>query len=589
MSKPEAQVDALSNVQDQAVQVSTADAEKPKFDINATEDISEMPVGQFDQRGVASASIEAKGSEAPAEAPKVKIDGPLRLSEEQRARIEKHSPNLLRLINAAREEENEALAGVAEFDGSPLREGRDLFGKNSIPDAISQFTERTIQRLYAKLIDLDFNDPASLRWLDTVNSAFQATATNESFGLDALNRPGSVWKQSLQTANGHRIHGRTFDYKSVGNSKLTGANAVAYAAGVSGAGRPTTFPMMSSGWTAMMRAATNAEWAYYYDTLNEKRAELGRSTIGVGFGASRALYVGSALSFALDHMTGASFKTTQIGEDRSSILRYLSVFDIDAYLTAFLVACHPDGFPVRLPCSNPQTCNHVMELDANLRTMMVWDESIFTEAEKAHMARTRPGEVDFESMIAYQEGLRTNQSRIVKIRHSAHIDEDISIEFAPCSAQEYIESSERYIEAVRASMRDLVSEKTSPQKRAEIQNRHFNAAPMREYAHLVKAIHIGEAVLEANPDNKENPRYDIEDYLVRASESEVMRTQFREAAIKFQQDALTGMLVVPEYKCPACGHGNAHSENQRFLNCTPVDVPKVFFRRALLRLSELMN
>ena len=558
---------------------------KPQpFDINDSESLESFEGGQFDSRGVVDVTKEVTG-----EVKKTDNNGQLTLSPEQFEYIKKHSPNLAKMLTQASEEENEKTTGNAEFLGNPLRTPRDLFGKNSIPDNFTTITDVGANHLYAKLISLDFNDPQSAIWLETLNSALVGTSTSESFGVAALNREGSQWKQSIETSNNHRIHGRTFDFKSSGNVKLQGASAVAYAAGVSGAGRPTTFPMMSSGWTAMFRPGTNAEWAYYYDSLTELRNELGRSTIGVGFTASRALYIQSALSFALDHLTGVSFKTSNLGEDRSSMLNYLSVFDIDTFLTGFLTACHPDGFPVRFPCSNPKTCNHVIELDANLRTMMVWDNSVFTEAELNHMTRSRAGEVSFESMIAYSQGLKTNQSRIVKIRDSHHTSEPISIEFAPCSAQDYIESSQRYIDAIKVTIRDMISDKTSPQKRAEIQNRHFKSAPMREYAHLVKAIHIGEAILEADPNNKENPRFDIEDYLTRASENEVMRTEFRKAAIKYQEDSITGILTIPEYKCPQCGYGNEHSENNRFLNCSPVDVSKVFFRRALLRLSELMN
>lgn len=552
---------------------------KPTFDINESDDITEFDGGQFDNRGVASVAKEMQA----------KKEERLTLSSSQLENIKKHSPNLYRMLVSEQESIDEHYIGRAEYDNSPLRERHDLFSKNSIPDNFTTVSDLGTNRLYAKLIALDFNDPQSLMWLETLNSALVGTSTSESFGMEALNRPGSEWKQSLLSSTGHRIHGRSFDYKSRGHSVLRGAGAVAFAAGVSGAGRPSSFPMTSSGWTASFRPGTNAEWAYYYDSLTEKRQELGRSTIGVGFSTSRALYIQSALSFALDHLTGVSFKTNNMADDRSDILNYLSVFDIDSFLTAFLVACHPDGFPIRLTCSNPDSCSHVMELDANLRTMMVWDNSVFTEAELNHMSRVRAGDVEFESMIAYQQGLRTNQSRIVKIRDSHHIDEAISIEFAPCSAQEYIESSQRYIDAIMVSIRDMISDKTSDQKRAEIQNRHFRAAPMREYAHLVKSIRIGDAILEIDPNNKDNPRFDIEDYLVRASESEVMRTEFRKQAIKFQQDCLTGILAIPEYKCPACGHGNEHSENSRFLNCTPVDVSKVFFRRALLRLSELMS
>lgn len=536
---------------------------------------------QFDSTGRAKSEAEFSSDVDRSEQTKTE---PLRLSPEQRNRLRLNNPALFKaLIN--QESESVHTTGRAMYASHPLREATEVFGKNSIAQPQSNISGAMARKMADKLLALDANDPRQAAWLNELGNAMNLSPP-EDFGLEALNREDSEWVQSIEVDGGRRIHGRIFEYPTRSGQRLTGSAAISFAAAISGAGRPSTFPMLSSGWNATFRPATNVEWARYYEQVIEARSELGRSTIGVGYATSRALYAEHALMFALEHLDSVSFKTGDI-PDRTEILRYLSVYDIDTFLTAFLVACHPDGYPIRMPCANVGQCTDLIDLDANLRTMMVYDRTALTETQMYHMLRNKTGEMDLESVLSYQATLRTNQTRSVLIKKSHLNDEDIKIEFGPCSAFEYIESSKRYIDRVRLAVQDLVTDKVTANKRAEISNRHYWTAPMREYGHFVKKVYLGDNVIEEDESNKDNPRFDLEDYLSRASESETMRTAFRKEALAYQQNSMTSILASPGYNCPSCGHKNSYSEGNKFMDCIPLDVPMVFFNRALLRLTEL--
>lgn len=548
-------------------------------DIDASMPSSALPASQFDEVGNIRSDNEIKKE--------VEAQARLRLSPEQRDILKKHSPRIFSLLEKQEEEERPS-TGNAHYVSHPFRPATKMFGKNSIAESYSLFSQQGLRAIADKLLTLDLTDPRNLAWVEEVNNAVSLNPP-EDFGLEALNREDSKWVQSIKTESGHSIHGRVFEYPKSSGAKLTGSQAVGYAAAISGAGRPSSFPMMSSGWNAFFRPATNAEWARYYDSVMEARTELGRSTIGVGFATSRSLYVEQALRFALEHLSGVSFKTGSDIEDRTEILRYLSIYDIELFLIGFLVACHPDGYPIRLPCTNISKCNATQELDANLRTMVIFDNKAFTVEQLQHMLRNNTAEMELESVLAYQAGLRTNQPKIVKLKTSHITNEDISIEFQAVSAWDYLESSKRYIDRVKISMKESVSDSMTASKRAQMQNTYYWAEPMREYGHLVKRIYIGDNVIEESPENKANPRVDIEDFLTRASESESMRTAFRESAVAYMQSSVTSLLAAPAYDCPVCGHTTNLSDNPKFLKCVPIDVPMVFFNRALLRLSELVG
>lgn len=551
----------------------------PEEDIDAVQPATDLQPDQFDSSGNVRSETEIKKDA-------VEL-ARLTLSPEQRQILKARSPRIFSLLEKQEEEERPA-TGNARYVSHPFRKPSNLFGKNSIGEAYSLFSQQGLRAVADKLLTLDLTDPRNLAWVEEVNNAVSLNPP-EDFGLEALNRKDSDWTQSMKTESGHSIHGRVFEYPKSSGAKLTGSQSVGYAAAISGAGRPSSFPMMSSGWNAFFRPATNAEWARYYDAVMEARTELGRSTIGVGFATSRSLYVEQALRFALDHLSGVSFKTGADIEDRTEILRYLSIYDVELFLIGFLVACHPDGYPIRLPCTNVSKCNATQELDANLRTMVIFDNKAFTTEQLHHMLRNNTAEMELESVLAYQAGLRTNQPKIVKLKTSHITNEDISIEFQAVSAWDYIESSRRYIDRVKLSMKESVSDTMSATKRAQMQNTYYWAEPMREYGHLVKRVYIGDNIIEETPENKTNPRQDIEDFLTRASESESMRTAFREAAIAYMQASVTSLLATPAYDCPTCGHTTDQADNPKFLKCVPIDVPMVFFNRALLRLSELVG
>lgn len=542
---------------------------------------AELPASQFDTSGRTKSEAQlaeekAREDDRPSE--------PLRLTSEQRNRLKANNPALFQAL-IDQESDSKFTKGQAKYESHPYRPASDLFGKNSIAQPQTNISGAMARKIADKLLALDSTDPRQAEWLTELGNAMNMTP-REDFGLEAMNREGSEWVQSIEVPGGRRIHGRVYEYPTRSGQRLTGAAAISFAAAISGAGRPATFPMLSSGWNATFRPATNVEWARYYEQVLNARAELGRSTIGVGYGASRAMYLEHALMFALDHLDAVSFKTGDI-PDRSEILRYLSIFDIDAFLTAFLVSCHPDGYPIRMPCANVGGCTSLIDLDANLRTMMIFDRSALTETQLYHMLRNKTGEMDMESVLSYQATLRTNQPHAYLLKKSHLSEEDIRVEFGPCSAWDYIQSSKRYIDRVRMGVQDLITDRTSEAKRADILARHFWTAPMREYSHFVKKIYLGDNVIEEDPDNKDNPRFDLEDYLSRASESETMRTAFRKEALAYQQKSITSILAAPGYDCPTCGHSNSYDQGDKFMDCIPLDVPMVFFNRALLRLTEL--
>lgn len=550
-------------------------------DIDGYAPAEEAPVGQFDNLG--HIDVTAENAKSPASTTRLK------LTPEQRELLKTRSPAVYKSL-VEQEKETTSPFGYARYSKNPLKLRTELFGDESISAQYTNFSQARLRHVAEKLLTIDMTDERSLRWLDEVNTAISQNPP-EDFGLEALTREDSKWMQVLEGPTGKNIFGRVFDYPKSTASKLTGAQSITYAAAVSGAGRPSSFPLMSSGWNAFFRPATNSEWVQYYEQVMESRTELGRSTTGVGFSVSRAMYIEQALTFALEHLTGTSFRIGADLADRSQILRYLLVTDIDVFLTGFLVACHPDGYPIRMPCPAAGDCSHVMELEANLRTMIVHDRNVFTERELYHILRDGTGEMEFESVLSYQAGLRTNQSRIISIKNSHLTGDEIKIEFHVPSAWDYIQSAKRWIERVKVMMNAMVSDKTSASKRAQLQNTFFWTAPMREYGHLVKRIYIGESVIEENPDNKDNPRLDIEDYLTRASEDGVMRANFRKAAIKFMNNSVTSVVAIPSHTCPECDKGAEEIEEEgtgdRFSDCVPVDVPTVFFNLALRRLLEL--
>lgn len=554
---------------------------EPEVDLDA--EIQDMPVlSQFDESGNVNVAAEKEAEEIR----KVKA-----LTNEELLQIRSTHPSLydsyMKMRKRVSKEDDVPLTAKAEYQRHPLRGRTTFFPEESFVTPLPSLTRGALVEEASDAIQLREIDERFKNLINTHDEAMEFN-TNNDFGMRALNREGSQWTQAVPTPSGRYLHGMLHKFSTHENRRLQGAEAISYAASMSGAGRPSMFPMFSSGWSVYFRPATNMSWCQYYEKATNFKTSIGRSSFGIGIGVSRSAFIEQALGFALDHLSGVSFKSPAGMSSRQDQFKYMSVHDIDLFLTAFLVACHPDGYPIQLPCSNLKACDHVMELEANLRTMTIYDKSVFTEQQLGHMTRTGVGEMDFESVLSYQAGLRTNQPRIVTIgKTNIGEGEDIKVEFQNVSVQDYLDSSRRYLAKIEAQVKSLIDDKTPEGRREKIYNDFYNMEPMREYAHFVKRIYIGTNVIEEDESNKENPRADIEEYLSRASESETLRTNFLREARKYQEDSMTSIVAVPSFKCPSCGHNNDLTPNNRFLNCIPLDIPLVFISRARLRVAQL--
>ena len=397
-------------------------------------------------------------------------------------------------------------------------------------------------------------------WAAAVDQAVNCADKGNMF-KETVNRPGADWSQTISVEGDDIGPGRPRIAESAAGTLLTGDAALFKIQAELGLGVPFRQQMWHSGITLNFKPSGE-------DTLSELERRIagdknafGRSTRGMGFGASDIYLRGPAINTALNHVYNSNYVTN----DPLELMDILLITDIPGVLVGFLGAQYPSGYPLARPCVvDPSKCNHVTREQISFGNMYWCDRSRLTANQRMFFSKRDQNKKRTEAEVrAYQEEHAYNKAEVVQLSDNVSM-----ILYVPSIASS-LDSAYRWVDGIENATAEAFKHDLQSGERSAYLNRQAKATMMRSYAHWVKAFEFADG-------SRVEDRDTVDSILSSLSADDEIRVKFIEAVGKYIGAVTIAIAAVPSYVCPACNQAQV-VENPVDRVLVPVDVVKTFF------------
>ena len=421
-----------------------------------------------------------------------------------------------------------------------------------------------IQALTEKVASINVGEARTESYVTQVVEA--GGLSPKTGGLEAaIDRPGADWANSLQLGAAQLRPG--FPSASPTATLATPEARRAATRKAMGLGNWATVPLWHSGFWLSLSAPTEGELLELNRVLAETRASIGRQTYGLMYSADIALTQHELCKFAMDHLYETNLKDSQTLD----LFEQISMLDLPLIVNCLASSVWPSGFRMRRYCvADPEKCRHeVAERVSIPRTLFV-DRSRFTDSQLRQMAERTRNSITTDRVASYQTGGHVPTVSSVRIL-------DLVVHFKIPNLKEYFGSAMRWAADIETTYGSALTH--DERARADVISSHQRATQLRNWTHLVSAVQVGETIL--------NDRADIETTLSDMSSSDNHVRAFTEAAKKFIDDAVSALVAIPTYDCPACGKPQPVSNPEsKYPELIPIDPMQAFFSLLHQKLSR---
>ena len=376
---------------------------------------------------------------------------------------------------------------------------------------------------------------------------------------DAVERADSAWRQKVD-ADGEKLAAGRPRFGSSEGSVISGERALMKATNLLGLGAVVQVPLWHTGIWVSMKAPSESSLLELERRIANEKITLGRSTSGMVF-SNTGIYITSyVVNFILNHIYDASVKN--ISQDHlKSIIKSP---DIPLLVWGMACAIYPDGYDYARPCTtNPAECQHVVEGKINLAKLVWTDTDALTLQQRRMMARRNDKFTD-EEIRRYQDDHIRGGNKTIDLH------EELRVKLKVPTIAEYERSGFSWVDGIVSLLEGSLGVSLKGQERDDYIISQGRLTAIRQYAHWVEEISVGEDTIE----DEET----IDALLGNLSSKEEISDQFFEKVGQYIDESVISLVAIPKYRCPACGgeqKGDVH--NVKHPHLLPLDVLKVFF------------
>lgn len=466
-----------------------------------------------------------------------------------------------------------------EFTNSPFSkrpEGVQSWETIRVPSGNNEKAQEAIR----KLPNLTTNptyvpDQATREWVGVIDQAASMSPA-DSVAEDALGRPGSVWRQSIDHA-GSTLAGGYPKFRPNATTELTGEAAVSRLRAYRGLGNMYRVPLWNSGFWITLTAPTEPEMIELHRLIAADRAQLGRRSYGMSFTSTTGIYADRILAFAIEHI----YKTTVKIKPETDIRSLIKCTDIPTIAMAIAATKWPSGFDYERACMcDPENCKHVVKERIDITKLLLVDTSNLTQWQIAHMSKMASDSVEEADVLRYQE--ETAIAQTVKYQLDKDSQSPVEVSFRVPTALQYIQSSHRWINDITTMVDRALTKDTSNDQRNAYLLTQGQATSLRMYNHWVKSLSYGDV---ATTDLET-----IEQNMDTISGDDVLRGDFHKYVQEYIAASTLTVVGVPSFTCPVCKKDNeSPNPHPTIKDAIPIDVYQVFFEviaQRIRRISE---
>lgn len=405
----------------------------------------------------------------------------------------------------------------------------------SLPSELYKKTEESIN----SMPNVDFvNTDEDRSWARVSKEGLDLNTLEEAF-VKALNRTGSMWRQSVDTG-GDKLSAKAPSFKDTTNTELKGERGTIRILSKLGIGTIFQVPLYHTGIWITFKAPTEGFLLELYRTLIADKIAFGRSTYGLAFSNTTSYTTDRFVSAALEHVYDCSLDRTNI----TSLKDIISAQDIPTLIWGFACTMFPKGFQYERAClADPEKCNHVERETLNVTKLQLVDTSMLSDWHRIHMATRRPNSKTPEQIQQYKETLIATAKRKVVINKDTEHELGLMLRIPTIS--EYIDSGYRWISEVVNIVESSLTVSDEKDKSTFI-TRHGQATSMRQYAHWVERIDL-------DNDNFVSATETIEEVFNALSTDDKIRNEFIEAVLGYIDETNISIIAIPNYECSSCG------------------------------------
>ena len=403
-------------------------------------------------------------------------------------------------------------------------------------------------------------------WLNTIRNS-EINRPFRGWFNRTTKRKGAKFTQGVKSENGGRLNAGNMSFKDKGEASLTGERAVMRVRALTGMGSVIRVPLWHSGFWIALKAPSEGAILELHRRMAEEKILLGRATYGMALGNMSVHYAGQLMDFALSHVYDSSLHPSIEPSMRSRIL------DLDIPIIVWAMACiiWPGGFPYARSVLNPEMGEKVIKEKINIGRLLWTDNSALTPWQISHMAKFHGQTMTEDQLSRYRNDFSTNTRRI-------QLSEGVSITLRHASIDQYLNSGNKWINNIINLVDEAFARPPNDAVRDSYIMDQGKATNMRQYAHMVESINLGNGDTE---DDVISNVETIEQLLDTLSSNDEIRDAYFNGVKEFIEDATMAIVAVPVTEDEDRG------TMPRFPNLLPLDVLSAFFTLLVQKIPQI--
>lgn len=417
-------------------------------------------------------------------------------------------------------------------------------------------------------------DTEGRRWMELVAQAAQHYARGGSF-TSSVERESAQWRQHVDNDGERLTAGRPRTSSSEGEgSKLSGERAIFKLTQTLGLGTVVQIPLWHTGIWVTLRAPSDSALLELERRIAEEKIELGRHTNGMVFSNSSVYVNAHLINFILAHVYDSSLRSGSA----KNLKRVILTSDLPLLVWGMLCAIYPNGYNFSQPCTaNPDSCQHVTTELLNISKLCWTDNGALSAKQKNHMSK-RTEKFKFEDLLRYQEEHTHGLPKTVKVH------ENLSLKFKVPTLETYEASGFKWVDGIVRMVDESFAVELKGRARNDYINQQGRATALRQYAHWINEIHLGEEGYADVIDDVDT----IEEAVNRLSADKDVSNKIFESLNDYIDSSTISLIAIPKYNCPSCQQPQAEV-HERYPHLIPLGVSQIFFTLLDQRIYRLME
>lgn len=423
-----------------------------------------------------------------------------------------------------------------------------------------------------KNLELDGNSPELKAWRKTNEEAIDYYTPGALY-QDRFTDDKSKFSQGVETKEGELKGISTLKFKQT-DGELKGELAVLKVSKLLGLGDVLSIPLPHSGIWVTIKPPTEKDMIDFYNSIFKEKVTLGRATFGLTL-TNFSVYVNRKLfDFILKHIHSVNYQDI----NKNDLDKYILIHDFPILAWGFASTIYPNGFDYQRACVNDvEQCSFVAKAVLNMCKLLWVDNTSLSEAQKIIMAENRPNKLGIDSYRKYiSEHVRVTGSEFI-------VKDNIKFKLRVPTFAEYTTDGLNWVGKINSAIDSFINEEgDEAEAKTQLLDQYVRSSILRQFNHFIDFIEIDENVI--------NDRGTINEVLEVFSADDSIRSVITNKILEFKASTTIGLIGIPDYKCPNCGHPqNDEAINAGLTSVIPLDVMNLFFTLITLRISKIME